>query len=433
VTSEIAILNKAAIAVAADSAVTVGKAKVHRFANKIFCICDAVPIGIMYFGFSEYAGIPWETLIKVFRAENGHKRYSKVDLVWKDFQTFLSHPSLITESASQVSLVYFAADIASRLRKKIIRKAQKATDKDILNFINAEIDIYNQLDDIENAGAGSLKKFSGKYGSTILGIFQTLLSEHGINIQKSAKEIVNKLVHRALRSQHLSSYYTGLVFFGFGSDEIMPALDSYNIDGVPLGKLRYQNYIRTAVDTQENPACIVPFADYEAMIAFMEGSTEQTREFYDALMKEFAIRIADRVITDNFSVDANQRKIIDSFNRDTIEDLMSEFKKMADEWRYRKYIDPLGTNLRGLPKEDMAILAEALVEASALRKKMTVDIESVGGPVDVALVTKGDGFIWIKRKKYFDIDQNLNYAYNRFGSRLGLIIRGDGDVSSYIP
>ena len=28
--------------------------------------------------------------------------------------------------------------------------------------------------------------------------------------------------------------------------------------------------------------------------------------------------------------------------------------------------------------------------------------ETVGGPIDVAVVSKGDGFIWIKRKHYFD-------------------------------
>jgi len=28
--------------------------------------------------------------------------------------------------------------------------------------------------------------------------------------------------------------------------------------------------------------------------------------------------------------------------------------------------------------------------------------ETVGGPIDVAVLSKGDGFVWIKRKSYFD-------------------------------
>jgi len=35
--------------------------------------------------------------------------------------------------------------------------------------------------------------------------------------------------------------------------------------------------------------------------------------------------------------------------------------------------------------------------------------ESVGGPVDVAVISKGDGFVWIKRKYYFDSDINKHF------------------------
>ncbi len=33
----------------------------------------------------------------------------------------------------------------------------------------------------------------------------------------------------------------------------------------------------------------------------------------------------------------------------------------------------------------------------------------VGGPVDVTVKTKGDGFVWIKRKHYFSADINHHY------------------------
>jgi hypothetical protein len=38
--------------------------------------------------------------------------------------------------------------------------------------------------------------------------------------------------------------------------------------------------------------------------------------------------------------------------------------------------------------------------------------ESVGGPVDVAVISKGDGFIWIKRKHYFSPDLNSQFFNN---------------------
>lgn len=35
--------------------------------------------------------------------------------------------------------------------------------------------------------------------------------------------------------------------------------------------------------------------------------------------------------------------------------------------------------------------------------------ESVGGPVDVALISKGDGFVWIERKHYFKPELNPRF------------------------
>ena len=62
-----------------------------------------------------------------------------------------------------------------------------------------------------------------------------------------------------------------------------------------------------------------------------------------------------------------------------------------------------------LQKEDLAEVAENLIYLTSLIRRITPDKESVGGPIDVALVSKGDGFIWMKRKHYFDESLNKNY------------------------
>src|SRR5688500_18027439 len=72
-------------------------------------------------------------------------------------------------------------------------------------------------------------------------------------------------------------------------------------------------------------------------------------------------------------------------------------------YRDVKITKPLIDMLAHIGKEDMAELAEALVSITSLKRKFTASEESVGGPVDVAVITKGDGFIWMKRKHYFDM------------------------------
>ncbi len=41
--------------------------------------------------------------------------------------------------------------------------------------------------------------------------------------------------------------------------------------------------------------------------------------------------------------------------------------------------------------------------------------ESVGGPIDVAVISKADGFIWIKRKHYFDPALNPRFLARQSG------------------
>ena len=45
---------------------------------------------------------------------------------------------------------------------------------------------------------------------------------------------------------------------------------------------------------------------------------------------------------------------------------------------------------------------------------MSLDRETVGGPVDVAVISKGDGFIWIDRKHYFRRELNEHFIRNYY-------------------
>jgi len=70
---------------------------------------------------------------------------------------------------------------------------------------------------------------------------------------------------------------------------------------------------------------------------------------------------------------------------------------------------PLRSVLSSLPVDEMAELAETLITLQSLKEKVTKPSETVGGPVDVAIVTKHEGLVWIKRKHFFNSDINSRY------------------------
>ncbi|MFI5090616.1 MAG: hypothetical protein ACHP7P_11200 [Terriglobales bacterium] len=67
-----------------------------------------------------------------------------------------------------------------------------------------------------------------------------------------------------------------------------------------------------------------------------------------------------------------------------------------------------------LPKDDLAAMAESLVNLTSFKRRITAEMETVGGPIDVAVISKGDGFVWIKRKHYFQKDLNPGFFANYY-------------------
>lgn len=80
-TSEVALMNRSAVALAADSAVTVTywdhvaseqKQRYFKRANKIFNLVSGAPVGLMTYGSGSLQGMPWEVLIKAYRDGRKH-------------------------------------------------------------------------------------------------------------------------------------------------------------------------------------------------------------------------------------------------------------------------------------------------------------------------------------------------------------------------
>ena len=75
-TAEVAVMNRQAIALAADSAVTFREEKEQKIftsASKIFTLSKYQPVGVMIYGSASLMGVPWETIIKIYRDRLGPK------------------------------------------------------------------------------------------------------------------------------------------------------------------------------------------------------------------------------------------------------------------------------------------------------------------------------------------------------------------------
>lgn len=92
-------------------------------------------------------------------------------------------------------------------------------------------------------------------------------------------------------------------------------------------------------------------------------------------------------------------------------DCKREISSAIDSQIQSKNVDPIIDSVKLIPLPEMAFLAESLVNITSLKRTYAIDgnQQTVGGPTDVAVLSKGDGFVWIKRKLYFNKDLNPNY------------------------
>ena len=88
-TAEIAILNRQAVVLAADSAVTIGRQKAWKTANKLFSLSPANDIGIMIYGSGDFLGYSWEIVAKMFREQVGNQVFDTVSDCGDEFVQYL--------------------------------------------------------------------------------------------------------------------------------------------------------------------------------------------------------------------------------------------------------------------------------------------------------------------------------------------------------
>ena len=107
-TAEIAIMNKSAVALAADSAVTFsvgGEQKVFQTVNKLFSLSKYHPVGLMVYGNAEFMGIDWETIVKIYRNIIANRAFNTLRDYAYDFLGFLQSNQDLFDEPSQNSFV----------------------------------------------------------------------------------------------------------------------------------------------------------------------------------------------------------------------------------------------------------------------------------------------------------------------------------------
>jgi hypothetical protein len=428
-TAEIAIMNKEAIALAADSAVTMMQEKGQKIktsANKLFALSKYCPIGIMIYGSASFMGIPWETIIKIYRNKLGKHNFATFKQYVDDFVSFLNKGNPLFPEAQQkkylyrITSGYFNNQIKNDINRKvklIIRQKGKITDSEIEQIVSNVVEYHYNL--WENAKAlpsipkTSIKKIIDKYGDIIdearKDVFEKLPIS-GVSL-KQLKKISASLVSKDIFPNEIS----GVVIAGFGEKDTFPSLRSFDVEGIVNNKLKYKYKENEFGEINfENNATIIAFAQREMVAVFMEGIDPSLHNQMEGYLSEIFNKYPEIIAENIEKYNLNEKQQLKKKLKEESNKIFRRYQKDITDYRKKNYVGPVIKVVGMLPKDELAAMAESLVSLTSFKRKVTMAAETVGGPIDVAVISKGDGFVWIKKKHYFKAESNPQFFSNYY-------------------
>lgn len=200
----------------------------------------------------------------------------------------------------------------------------------------------------------------------------------------------------------------GVVIAGFGEKEHFPRLIRMQVIGIAVDLPLY--FVEAVVSIEAGrEAVVVPLAQKEMVETFMEGIDPKLKEMIETSTRTLFQKMSDIIIDE---VRIKHPKEATQLRKKVSAGLGALLPSVYDEWtkfRRKGYTDPVMQMVASLPKDELGAMAESLVNLTRFKRRISNEQETVGGPIDVAVITKGDGFVWTKRKHYFAPELNPRY------------------------
>ncbi len=428
-TAEVLVMNRLGVAMAADSAVTVmgggegaAGAKIWLSANKVFALSKYEPVGVMVYGAASFLGVPWETVIKLFRGEMGARAFGRVADYSAGLRAFLTtFPGRLGASAGSLCVRHLVrpllASTAEAIREqaparvgrgRLTDRARKRIAADIVKERLATAEAADQIVDSPDQAAQAFTRANrGPVQNEINQCFA------GVPVFAYTRRDLLRLVSLVLTRDFVLPGAPGVVVAGFGRDEVYPSYDSFRMAATASGRPRCRDEDAGAI-VDDDPALVRAFAQGETVQLFMDGIDGGLRDALLGQIRRFFGKMPRAVMARRGDVPEKLARelgdMFESLGDSLVDDLRGVLKR---ESRSRHW-GPIMRTMADQPKDELAVMAETLVTLTSFRKRVSLDEETVGGPVDVLLITKGDGLIWIKRKHYFDPALNHQFFANYF-------------------
>ena len=393
-TSEILILTPSAVALAADSAVTVGNKKTYNGVNKLFMLSNDPPMGIMTYNLATFSNIPMETLIKEFKKEMDKNLKTVVE--FRDcFEKFLK---------KLVRNPRYTHSFEKQLNEFIKNIRDEAQHIDDSMFVNIVKNVAENVDLMDLEYSDEIIKKLNENEFKLIKLIPNSITEE-------KEEFLENLKKFFVFNVFIDSF-SGIVIAGFDEDKLFPSYIEFNIHYLFDEKF-ISKHIKD-FNIKGNQVHIRPLAQGDVINTFLSSIDEFTQSqivnYFDNIHKDYVSNIKNALEINPNLTDDEKKEIFSEISKIQVvnDNLTNSFNRFINNLK-KDHSKPILNSISALPKDELSNLVESLIKITSIKRKVQNDLETVGGPVDVAIITKGDGFIWTKRKHYFEGDLNPQF------------------------
>ena len=257
-TSEILIMNKSCVVLAADSAATVfmGEGQKIFSTDKIYSLSKTQPIGMMLYDHSEISGLPVELIVKEFRNSIKDMTFPTLEDCAESFIKYINNGRttnvssksmpIISKSMMEQEIFYHAVNLCrgicenaserSRLCFEDLLKTSHVCSENIREFeeksLEEEIGLRLKSIDVDidvNKLGDMVIKTSELIDDEAFNVLNNL--DRRFNLDKYRLDIVKILAASIISYDDNDLNYTGIVFAGYGAEDIFPSFIEYKIYG----------------------------------------------------------------------------------------------------------------------------------------------------------------------------------------------------------
>ena len=401
-TSQLILLNGFGVALASDSAMTLGKKRTYETAEKIIPLPSPHRLAVLHSGSVNIHGMPYSVLVNEWATTLGSTPLRTVVLYRQNFLSWLNdNHDWVTPGRATEDFMYQLGDIYKVIWNKIKESLSDEDSEQVqlekcLSIFNEYSQRYREFPSLSHSEGDWINQAYTRIEKEVTESRNYWFDD--IPMNDEIEQQIDAFTHLYLERGHFLNR-AGLAFAGFGEKQLLPSYARVDIGGIMNGSLLYENVEDLSAEPGESGYFgICPIGQTASIDLVLKGLDYRLV----GIARDAAMRAIFQPVEDGEESQPGKDKADVNFSISVDPELSSKIHSSVEdsfvEWSEKNHMKGLRGAIASLPVASLATVSRSLIEVQSLTQTITGEMGTVGGPIDVATISRQDGFQWVRHK-----------------------------------